>query len=112
MKATFEAIGFAFAGVAIVGGGHLVAGAAGSWPAAILAGSVTGLLLFVTLALARTGRRIDAQEDRLDDRLDELEERTVRVERLVASVAPGPAPQAGPVAVPDAGPPAGASTYH
>jgi membrane protein implicated in regulation of membrane protease activity len=112
MKATFEAIVFAFAGVAIVGGGHLVAGAAGSWPVAILAGSVTGLLLFVTLALARTGRRMDAQEDRIDDRLDELEDRTVRLERVVATLATGPAPQAGPVAGRDVGPPADASTYH
>ncbi len=111
MKATVEAIVFAFAGVAVVGGGHLVAGAAASWPVAILSGSVTGLLLFVTLALARTGRRIDAQEDRVDDRLDELEDRTVRLERLVATVAPGPAPQAGPVAEQDARP-VEAATFH
>ncbi len=111
MKATVEAIVFAIAGVAVVGGGHLLAGAAASWSVAILSGSVTGLLLFVTLALARTGRRIDAQEDRVDDRLDELEDRTVRLERLVATVAPGPAPQA-PVAGADAAPRAEASTYH
>jgi membrane protein implicated in regulation of membrane protease activity len=111
MRSTVEAIAFAFAGIALVGGGHLVAGAAGSWPVAILSGSVTGLLLFVTLALARTGRRIDAQEDRVDDRLDELEARTMQVERRLAALGAGPA-QPGAVAGRDGGTPAELATFH
>ena len=92
MRAAREALLFACGGGGIVAGTHLVSDWTDSWPLATVIGAAAGFVLFLTWALDRTGRRLDAQEDRVEDRLEALEERAEKAERMLASLALREAP--------------------
>jgi membrane protein implicated in regulation of membrane protease activity len=86
MRSAREGLLFACGGAGLIAASHLVFDWTGSWRAASIVGAVCGFSLFLTWALDRTARRLDAQEDRVEDRLEALEERAQKVERLLLSL--------------------------